>query len=237
MAGQPHREAFFPHSDAAILCANVDPSSVAPALRGPPHDVENEDTAALSWSINALNLNYPTGTESYAPACIPTKDLSSSDRYLRATLAHNERLRLSMLWYYTRDITLDQEFLSGLQEKVYIAQETTEWELAIIGILDNNVYTRLATVGVPLAILPRGEATCAHTILQPPGVGQDCAVLLVTKLSLTVSRAYFYCQICKQIGDSNTPHMSSSRVYVHTQAHHYVFESSLERLYALGLSV
>ena len=76
-----------------------------------------------------------------------------------------------MLWYYTRDILKETgEFLSGLQEKAYLAQESTGWEFVIIGILDVNLYIRLATIGLPLAILPRGETICAHTITQPPGV-------------------------------------------------------------------
>ena len=75
-----------------------------------------------------------------------------------------------MVWYYTRNIFQETEFLAGLQEKVCIAQETAGWEFAIIGILDVNFYTRLATVGVPLGILPRGETICAHTVAQPPGV-------------------------------------------------------------------
>jgi hypothetical protein len=37
-------------------------------------------------------------------------------------------------------------------------------------VLDVNVYIRLATVGLQLAILPRGETLCAHTVTQPPGV-------------------------------------------------------------------
>jgi hypothetical protein len=89
---------------------------------------------------------------------------------LRAFLADNERLRLSMLWYYTRDVMNETEFLSGLQEKVHLAHEATGWESAIIGMLDLNVYVRLATVGIDLGIVPRGETLCAHTITQPPGV-------------------------------------------------------------------
>lgn len=81
-----------------------------------------------------------------------------------------------MLWYYTRDIFEETEFLSGLQEKVCIAEESTGWEFAIIGILDVNFYVRLATIGVPLGILPRGETICAHTVAQPPGVCQQCVL-------------------------------------------------------------
>lgn len=75
-----------------------------------------------------------------------------------------------MLWYYTRDIINEPELLAGLQEKACLAQESTGWEYAVIGVLDVNVYIRLATVGLELAILPRGETLCAHTVTQPPGV-------------------------------------------------------------------
>lgn len=76
-----------------------------------------------------------------------------------------------MLWYYTRDILRDPEpeLLAGLQEKACLAQESTGWEYAVIGLLDVNVYIRLVTVGLQVAILPRGETLCAHTVTQPPG--------------------------------------------------------------------
>lgn len=71
-----------------------------------------------------------------------------------------------MLWYYTRDILNEPEFLSGLQQKANLAQESSGWDFVIIGIQDLNYYIRLATVGLPLAIHPRGESLCAHTITQ-----------------------------------------------------------------------
>jgi hypothetical protein len=75
-----------------------------------------------------------------------------------------------VLWYYTRDILKEDEFLAGLQEKAHLAQESVGWEFAVIGILDVDVYIRLATVGLELGVLPRGETLCAHTVTQPPGV-------------------------------------------------------------------
>ncbi len=94
-----------------------------------------------------------------------------------------------MLWYYTRDILKETEFLSGLQEKAQHAQESTGWEFAVIGILDVNKYTRLATIGLPLAVLPRGEIICAHTVTQPPEVsyrlcrGNGHLLSLITRAS------------------------------------------------------
>ena len=57
-----------------------------------------------------------------------------------------------------------------IQEKVHLAHETIGWEFVIAGLLDHNTDTRMATVGLPLAILPRRESACAHTVNQPPGV-------------------------------------------------------------------
>lgn len=92
------------------------------------------------------------------------------DPYLFPSLTKNERLRLTMLWYYTRGLTQDSALLASLQDKLNIARELIGWEFAIMGVLDNDVYTRIATSGLPLAILPRRESTCAHTINQPAGV-------------------------------------------------------------------
>jgi hypothetical protein len=124
----------------------------------------------IPWSSDFETSSYPPPKEPFAPAIVPPEQPRHPGRYLRASLSRNERLRLSMLWYYTRNIFCETEFLSGLQEKVCIAQESTGWESAIIGILDINFYTRLATVNAPLGILPRGECLCAHTVVQPPAV-------------------------------------------------------------------
>lgn len=112
----------------------------------------------------------PRSPSQLAP--IPPKPVTFSDRYLHPSLTRHERLRLTMLWYYTRDMTQDTELLQRLQDKVNLVQEITGWEFAIMGILDNHVYTRIATAGVPLATLPRRETTCAHTANQDMGVSK-----------------------------------------------------------------
>jgi hypothetical protein len=76
-----------------------------------------------------------------------------------------------MLFYYTRGAFEDRELMSRLQEKVILAKETVGWDFVIAGLLDHNTYTRMVTVGLPLAVLPRRESTCAHIVNQPPGVG------------------------------------------------------------------
>jgi signal transduction histidine kinase/CheY-like chemotaxis protein len=52
---------------------------------------------------------------------------------------------------------------------VLLAQESVGWEFVITGLLDHNTYRRVAVVNLPLALLPRRESTCAHTINQQPG--------------------------------------------------------------------
>jgi hypothetical protein len=167
---------FFPTADAAILL--VKPPPEYPQTVGPIYDPDNVNTPILPWSSEVANANYPPQEVAFGPAVIPDQHYCLSDRYLRASLTKNERFRLSMVWYYTREIFQETEFLSGLQEKVCIAQESIGWDFAIIGILDVNYYTRLATVGVPLGILPRGETICAHTVAQPPGVCAQCLLPL-----------------------------------------------------------
>ncbi|KKY17329.1 putative histidine kinase hhk3p [Phaeomoniella chlamydospora] len=100
---------------------------------------------------------------------MPAKPADFNDPYLFPTLTRNERLRLTMLWYYTSGLMDDKELLMRLQDKLNIARELIGWEFAIMGILDNDVYTRVVTSGLPLAILPRKESTCSHTINQTPG--------------------------------------------------------------------
>jgi signal transduction histidine kinase len=42
-------------------------------------------------------------------------------------------------------------------------------DFTILGFMDKEYYHRIATAGVPLAVIPRREATCSHTIVQKPG--------------------------------------------------------------------
>ena len=163
---------FFPKADAILPPLAPDPEAVPPRpeVVGPIFDPKNFDKPIDCWVQEHEACIYPLKTDPYAPAPIPDQPTCPAPRYVRAHLAKNERLRLSMLWYYTRDLDKEPEFLAGLQEKACLAQESSGWEYAVIGLLDVNVYIRLATVGLQLAILPRGETLCAHTVTQPPGV-------------------------------------------------------------------
>ncbi|KAH6643135.1 histidine kinase HHK3 [Boeremia exigua] len=161
---------YFPKADAAVLSSILAPPPSYPDDVGPIFDLNSAQIPCPPWSFETQERNYPSQREAFAPAIIPPNNqLRSAERYLRACLARNERLRLSMFWYHTRDIFKEAEFLSGLQEKVCVAQESIGWECAIVGILDVNFYKRLAAVGTPLGILPRGETLCGHLVTQPPG--------------------------------------------------------------------
>ncbi|OPB41145.1 histidine kinase HHK3 [Trichoderma guizhouense] len=160
---------FFPKADAAILTSRHGLPPARPRTVWPVFDPDNVDRPIGVWTPEVEKCFYPPKVDEFAASSIPDEPMCIPDKYLRAFLAENERLRSSMLWYYTRDILSETEFLSGLQEKAHLAQESTGWEFVVIGILDVNYYIRLASIGLPLAILPRGETLCAHTVTQPPG--------------------------------------------------------------------
>lgn len=148
------RASFFPKADAAVLQSEYAPPTVRPDTVGPVLDVEHADQAIHSWSQEVKDVVYPPKVHAFEPAKIPDRPMCFADRYLYPMLTENERLRLTMLWYYTRGILEDGELLSRLQEKVYLAQETIGWEFVIVGLLDHNSYTRIVTVGLPLVIEP-----------------------------------------------------------------------------------
>ncbi|QIW94659.1 hypothetical protein AMS68_000177 [Peltaster fructicola] len=86
------------------------------------------------------------------------------DEYLHPTLTANERLRLTMMWYYTRDLFNDGALITRMQKKIDLLKSVLGWEFVICGVLDNDVYKRVVVSGLPIAILPRRECTCAHTV-------------------------------------------------------------------------
>lgn len=107
--------------------------------------------------------------------CLADQPDGFCDPYLMPSLARNERLRLTMFWYYTRGLCEDGEFLQLLQEKLDLVKTFMEWEFALLGLVSEDTFTRLvASGGLPLAVLPRRESTCSHTINQEPNVGALC---------------------------------------------------------------
>lgn len=84
--------------------------------------------------------------------------------YLAPRLTRNEYLRLTTLWYHTRDLVQDKELLANLQVKVELLRDFLGWDMAICGVLDQHTFRRIATSGIELATLPRRESTCSHTV-------------------------------------------------------------------------
>jgi len=127
-SGKGQRTPFFPKADAAILSARHGPLPTYPKAVAPVYDPNNFSKPIGPWPANVEEDFYPPPKDDFAPASVPEKPAAClSDRYLRAFLAENERLRCCMLWYYTRDLLDETEFLSGLQEKTSLAQESTGW--------------------------------------------------------------------------------------------------------------
>ncbi|KUI71466.1 Sensor protein GacS [Cytospora mali] len=99
----------------------------------------------------------------------PPRPEGFSDPYLLPSLTRNERLRLTMLWYHTDGLLDDKDFLRRLQEQLDLVQAFMGWEYAIMGLVSENMFTRVATAGIPLALVPRRDSPCSHTINQKPG--------------------------------------------------------------------
>jgi hypothetical protein len=115
----------------------------------------------------------PTGEAEEPPAPVDFKT-----RYLFPTLARNERLRLTLLWYHCRLIDQDEHLLAKIDSLVKGVQKAIGWEYAITGILNESTYTQLAVANLPIARLPRRESTCAHIINQNPS-----SVFMVTDMT------------------------------------------------------
>lgn len=189
---QTKRTSFFPKADAAVLRSKHAAPAERPSETSPIFDTDNVTKALDIWSIEVAERVYPEKSDFWAPAIIPTQPEGqcATDKYLFPVLTRNERLRLTMLFYYTRGALEDAELQSRLQEKVYLARDTVGWEFVIAGLLNHNTYTRMVTVGLPLAVLPRRESTCAHTVNQPPGVCSYPSLLIHAKRSC---RQYSLC--------------------------------------------
>ncbi|THV84349.1 hypothetical protein D6D27_08047 [Aureobasidium pullulans] len=164
-------QAHFPRAEGPPTLSDVRSLPLRPRSVGPVFDKSLASQPIAEFDPSTHDLNYakrdPTSTIDEAPA--HPEDFQ--DHYLMPSLTENERLRLTLFWYYTHGSNLleDKDFLLGLQQKLDLVQTFMGWEFAIMGLLSEHVYTRVATAGLPLAILPRRESTCSHTINQPPG--------------------------------------------------------------------
>jgi len=160
---------FFPTSEDDTNNREDAPIEQPQAV-GPILDEAHASQPIAPWDDGYRQENYTEALNENSSAAVPAQPIEFNDRYLFPMLAQNERQRLTMLWYYTRNIQQDPKLMQRLNDKLSLVKEFMGWEFAIVGILSNNNYVRIATAGLPLAILPRRESTCSHTINQQSGV-------------------------------------------------------------------
>lgn len=141
----------------------------------------------VEFDEQSHSRNYPSRPHGVDADLPPQQPDDFADPYLMPSLTRNERLRLTMLWYYSRDVLADHGFLGRLQDKLELVQKLIGWEFAIVGLLKEDAYTRLVTAGLPLAILPRRESTCSHTINQDAGVSAPSSPRLFCHLEKTLA--------------------------------------------------
>ncbi|KAI1290702.1 hypothetical protein F5Y03DRAFT_53678 [Xylaria venustula] len=136
-----------------------------PKAVGPVFDQQHAKEPIPAFSQNVHEQSYAGPSES-GEALPPPPPADSPDKYLVPTLSRDERLRLTLLWYHTAGIEKNERLLAEIDTLVRSVHKIIGWEYAIAGILNEATYRRLATVNLPLAILPRRESTCSHTINQ-----------------------------------------------------------------------
>ncbi|KAI0547933.1 hypothetical protein F4679DRAFT_340106 [Xylaria curta] len=157
---------YFPRSGSkhgsSLLLQQLPPP---PKAVGPIFDPEHikEPLPVFDQKAHEQHYNGPSETGEALPP--PSPD-DFEDKYLVPTLSRNERLRLTLLWYHTRQIENDERLLAEIDTLVRGAQKVIGWEYAIAGILNESTFRRVAAVNLPLAVLPRRESTCSHTINQ-----------------------------------------------------------------------
>ena len=164
---QPH----FPSAEGRNAPRDVRSLPLRPRSVGPVFDQAHASLPIAEFDQEAHNLSYIIPDPDSDPSALPEQPKDFQDTYLMPSLSENERLRLTLYWYYTHANKMleDKEFLLALQQKLDLVQAFMGWDFAIMGLISEHVFTRVATAGLPLAILPRRESTCSHTINQPPG--------------------------------------------------------------------
>ena len=163
---------IFPrHQDSFCLPLTLPNDTEArPTSVWPIFNIEKSQEPLTTFDAAAASLNYGAFSLLDGEASPPPRPNTFTDDYLYPTLAPNEYTRLTMFWYYTKDIEQDKELLSKLTNLINVIKDSIGWELGLVGLLDNDTYVRLAAANLPLAILPRRESTCSHTVSQQPGV-------------------------------------------------------------------
>jgi len=176
----PPAPLYFPKAGSTPRRPSDDqriPLPERPQEVGPVFDSRSSTEPLEPFDDTKFGVCYTISPDRRSVAPIPGRPADFDDSYLYPMLSRNERLRLTMLWYHTRDLVKDHDLLYRLQEKVNLVKEFIGWDFAICGMVDDSTYQRLATANLPLAILPRRESTCSHTILQDPDVRADVHTL------------------------------------------------------------
>lgn len=163
---------FFPsHQDSFCLPLGLrGPIEDRPTSIEPIFDAVKSQEPLAAYDAAAASLNYGGHSLLDGETSPPLRPDTFKDNYLYPTLTQNEYTRLTMYWYYTKDIEDDRELLGKLSNLINVIKDSIGWELGIVGLVDNDRFVRLVTANLPLAIVPRRESTCSHTVYQHPGV-------------------------------------------------------------------
>lgn len=129
----PKVDRLFKRSDSDTPTLPRRPSKIAPIF-----DQEHADKPLHRFNEDQHQLHYAEGTTSPLTTPLPPQPDSFSSRYLFPTLSRNERLRLTMMWYYMRGIAGDEELLRKLQDIVRLVRTFIGWEFVIMGILSED---------------------------------------------------------------------------------------------------
>lgn len=159
------REGFSPVLDPTITVPDQ------PTTIGPVFEPEKFHKALAPFSDRLHDSVFGQPSLLDSETSVPPCPLDFTDRYLYPSLSKNEYLRLNMLWYYTRGVREDTEVLRKLTQILGMVKQSLDWEIGIIGIVEANTFSRLVTADtIPVAMIPRRESPCSHTINQHPGV-------------------------------------------------------------------
>lgn len=157
---------YLPHADAisSVFVQPIEFHEKTPGI-GPVFDSEHVEIPIANHDTLRHAAIYGTDT----PDKIPSRPADFDATYLRPTLTRHERLRLTIVWYYARHVLQDETLLQKLQSIVEMVKQFIGWDTAVVGLIDEAVYNRLATANMPVNTIPRREAMCAHTINQDGG--------------------------------------------------------------------
>ncbi|KAL0260526.1 hypothetical protein SLS55_004215 [Diplodia seriata] len=180
MTSSPPRRSvsYFPKAGRLFKRSESDHQALPrrPSRIAPIFDQDHADEPLRPFDKEQHAINYAEDPADPYTTPLPPEPAGLCDPYLYPTLSRNERLRLTMMWYYTKDIAEDEELLQRLQGIIKLVRSFIGWDFVIMGIMSENTYQRLVTDGVPLALLPRRESTCAHTI------NQDCGLFVLPNM-------------------------------------------------------